>query len=394
MSKDSYSSEVISSKYQIWKSSGTRLSKLDFEITERCNNNCIHCCINLPADDINAKEKELTTQEIKDILDEAASLGCLQVRYTGGEPLLREDFEDIYIYTRKLGIKVTFFTNATLIDENIIDLFKRIPPLNKIEITVYGMSKKSYEAVSRIPGSFDAFWSGVNLLLDNNIPFIVKSVLLPPNKNEKKEFEKWASTIPWMDTIPTYSIFFDLRYRHDLEKKDRLIKGLRPTVDEGMTLLTENEEEYIQSKKSFCARFMRPCGDKLFSCGAGVNSATLDAYGKLQMCMMLRHPDTVYDLRKGSLKEAMSEFFPKIRKMKAANQEYLDRCAKCFLKGLCEQCPGNSWVENVSLDSPVEYLCSIAHAQARYLGLLGEDEMGWEVENWKKRIDNFTKSGK
>jgi hypothetical protein len=57
----------------------------------------------------------------------------------------------------------------------------------------------------------------------------------------------------------------------------------------------------------------------------------------------------------------------------------------CFLKGLCEQCPAKSWAEHGTLDTPVEYLCDVAHAQAHWLGWLEENEHGWEVMNWKKR---------
>jgi len=50
-------------------------------------------------------------------------------------------------------------------------------------------------------------------------------------------------------------------------------------------------------------------------------------------------------------------------------------------------------MEHGTLDTPVEYLCEIAHAQARYVGLLGESEMGWEVRDWKERIRRFSGSG-
>jgi radical SAM protein with 4Fe4S-binding SPASM domain len=142
--------------------------------------------------------------------------------------------------------------------------------------------------------------------------------------------------------------------------------------------------------KKFCSRFMGPPGDKLFSCGAGIGGASVDSYGQLQLCMDLRHPDTVYDLKKGSLKGAMSHFFPGVREMKATHPDYLVRCARCFLKGLCEQCPGKSWTEHGTLDTPVEYLCEIAHAQARQLRFLEEGEMAWEVEDWRERIRKFS----
>ena len=94
--------------------------------------------------------------------------------------------------------------------------------------------------------------------------------------------------------------------------------------------------------------------------------------------------------RSGSLKDAKMNFFPKMREIKAANPDYLNRCASCFLMGLCQQCPGKSWMEHGTLDTPVEYLCDIAHAQARYLGLLKDGEMAWEIRDWKERIRHFS----
>jgi len=392
MKTESYVTKENINKTFLWKGNKPILSRLDMELTERCNNNCIHCYINLQADDLDARNKELTTDEIKDILKEAVSLGCMTVRFTGGEPLLREDFEELYIFARKLGLKVLIFTNATLINSHLVELFSRISPLEKIEITVYGMKKSSYETVTRTDGSFEACWRGINLLLKHKVPFVVKSALLPSNKDEIEEFETWVVTIPWMDKSPSYSMFLDLHCRRN-EKKNRLIRGLRVSPDEGLKVLIRRKDKYLKEMKEFCSKFMRPSGDRLFSCGAGCGGGCVDAYGCFQPCMMLRHPDTVYNLKKGSLKDALINFFPKLREAKATSPDYLNRCARCFLKGLCEQCPAKSWAEHGSLDRPVEYLCEIAHVQARFLGLLKDGEMGWEIEDWQGRIEAFSKRG-
>jgi radical SAM protein with 4Fe4S-binding SPASM domain len=204
------------------------------------------------------------------------------------------------------------------------------------------------------------------------------------------DFENWAATIPWMDNPPLYSMFFDLRCRRDDEIKNAFIKGLRLKPEEGLKILTRRKNEYIKEMKGFCSKFTRPTKDKLFSCGVGCGGC-LDAYGYFQPCAVLKHPACVYNLKNGSLKDALTNSFPKLRKIKVNNPEYLKRCAKCFLKGLCEQCPAKSWMEYGSLDTPVEYLCDIAHAQAKFLGLLGAKEKAWEVRDWEERIRNFTK---
>ncbi len=372
--------------------SSSILLKLDIELTERCNNNCIHCGINLAADDLAAKKKELSTQQIQDILKQAVALGCLTVRFTGGEPLLREDFQQIYIFARRLGLKVIVFTNATLITPNLAELFMKVPPLEKIEISVYGMKKSSYEGVSRVKGSFAAAWRGINLLLEKKIPFVVKNALLPSNKNEVNDFTQWAKKISGMHGyLPAYSMFFHLRYLRD-EMKNIEIKNLRISAQDGLKILTRDKIGYIKEMKKFCAKFMRPVGDKLFSCGAGMNSGCVDAHGYFQPCLTLRHPNYVYNLKQGSLKDGLKSFYHKIKEGKVKNPVYLKRCAKCFLMGFCSQCPAESWLEHGTLDTPVDYLCDIAHVQARFLGLLSQKEMGWEVLDWPSRINNFINS--
>ena len=388
MANNAFFTRIKSSPEPVYQRGGPLLHHLDIELTERCNNNCIHCCINLPENDKNAAKRELGTEQWKDILQQAADLGVLTVRLTGGEPLLREDFTEIYLHARKLGMRVMLFTNARLITEELADLFARIPPLKKIEISVYGMHEDSYDAVTRKPGAYKEYKRGVDFLLERNIPFMVKSVLLPPNRHELDEFESWAAGLPSMDRKPSYAIFLDLRGRRDSESKNRLIENLRFIPQEGVDLLSRDDADYRRSMAHFSKSFLYPQGDRLFNCGAGERGC-VDAYGNYQMCLTLRHPDTVYDLSKGSLRDALTDFFPRVREMIATNPEYLNRCARCFLKGLCEQCPAKSWSEHGTLDTPVEYLCQVAHAQARFLGLIEGDEKSWEVTDWKDRIEKF-----
>jgi radical SAM protein with 4Fe4S-binding SPASM domain len=365
------------------------LEHLDIELTERCNNACMHCYINLPQHDLLAQRKELSTDQWKHILQQAADLGALSVRFTGGEPLLRDDFTEIYLHARQLGMNVVLFTNARLITPELALLFAKIPLLRKIEVSVYGMYPQSYDTIARKSGAYQEFRRGLDLLVERHIPFVVKSVLLPPNKDEIESYEAWAENLTG-NSRPSYSVFLDLRTRRDSEAKNRLIANLRLSAEEGLALLTRDHEAYRKSIGQFFDQFIYFHSNELFNCGAGVNGC-VDAYGNYQMCILLRHPDTIFDLNQGSLKEALTDFSPRVRQMRASNPAYLQRCACCFLNGLCEQCPAKSWSEHGTLDTPVEYLCEITHAQARYLGLLKEGEKAWEIEDWHERIKILNK---
>jgi MoaA/NifB/PqqE/SkfB family radical SAM enzyme len=411
MTGSPYVVERKAGQTKVWNDGKPRIGRLDIELTERCNNDCIHCCINRPANDASALAREMTTEQIKEILLQAADLGCMQVRFTGGEPLLRPDWMELYICARRLGMKVLLFTNARLITPQLADILASVPPLETIEITVYGMHRESYEAVTRIRGSFAQFRRGVDLLLERKVPFVVKSVLLPHYRHEIDEFEAWAGKIPWMTMPPRYTMIFDLRSRRDDEGRNALIKSLRPSPQEVLALLSRNPANYRREMAEFASRFMGSPGNTLFGCGAG-QGMCIDSYGYAQPCTCVRAPELTVGLLppplpdsiryrnsdrnsglsmpgretvKITLADARARF-SQIRGLQGTNPEYLRRCARCFLKGLCEQCPGKSWIENGTLDTPVEYLCEVAHTQARYLGWLGENENGWEVTVWQARV--------
>jgi radical SAM protein with 4Fe4S-binding SPASM domain len=384
MSAGTYVRKIASGAAGLWKSAKPALARLDIELTERCNNDCLHCSVNLPAGDIDARAREWTAARWKALLTEAAGLGCLVVRLTGGEPLLRADFEEIYLHARRLGLRVMVFTNATLVTPRLARLFKDTPPLETVEVSVYGMTKETTEAVTRAPGSFAASRRGLGLLSENGVSFAVKGAVLPPTRDEADALEAWAAGLPGHAGPPSFATLFDLRSRRD-DGKSGLIAGLRTRADEFVRFARRRGDRVVDEWRDFCGRSAGARGDRLFTCMPSAASAAVDPYGRLQFCLGLRHPDTVYDLAAGSLREAVTAFLPRLRTARAADPAYLERCGRCFLKGLCGQCPAKSWAEHGTLDTPVEYFCGIAHAQAVAAGLLEKGERAWSVKDGTTR---------
>jgi MoaA/NifB/PqqE/SkfB family radical SAM enzyme len=170
MTTESFVSSVPLPEFGLWgKLPGRRVPlSFDLEITARCNNACRHCYINLPAGDLEARRKELSLAEINDIADQAVGLGALWCLISGGEPLLRDDFADIYISLKQKGLLVSVFTNACLVTEEHVALFTKYPPRD-LEVTVYGITPDTYERVTQRPGSYIAFRRGLDLLLKNEL---------------------------------------------------------------------------------------------------------------------------------------------------------------------------------------------------------------------------------
>jgi MoaA/NifB/PqqE/SkfB family radical SAM enzyme len=149
------SEKIEIQKLDLWDRLKSKRSPISFdiEVTARCNMDCRHCYINLPAGDKEAQSREMNIEEIGDIASQAVGMGAVWCLITGGEPLLRPDFPDIYMMLKRKGLLVSVFTNATLIDEKHIELFRKYPPRD-MEVTVYGVTRETYERVTRRPGSF------------------------------------------------------------------------------------------------------------------------------------------------------------------------------------------------------------------------------------------------
>src|ERR1035437_1714272 len=102
--------------------------------------------------DLAAKHCELTYEEHCRILDEVAEAGCLWLLFTGGEIFARKDFLEIYTYAKKQGFLITLFTNGNLITPQIADYLVEWRPFS-IEITLYGATRETYEALTGVRGS-------------------------------------------------------------------------------------------------------------------------------------------------------------------------------------------------------------------------------------------------
>jgi radical SAM protein with 4Fe4S-binding SPASM domain len=367
------SQSVVSSlplpHFSLWdKMKGKRaLISFDLEITARCNNNCRHCYINLPAGDKAARGRELSLEEISLVADEAVSLGGFWCLITGGEPFLREDFFDIYRSLKNKGLLVSVFTNATLITPQHIALFKKYPPRD-IEVSVYGVTKGTYEKVTRRPGSFDAFIRGLELLLKNGIKVRLKAMALRSNVHELPKIARFCrqNTKDYFRFEPFLHLRFDGNQTRNQE-----IKSERLSPEEIVALERSDPERFDSLEREcdtlICPEFSATSCNRLFACGAGNRSFTLSYDGLFRLCSSLWHPLCVYDLRKGNLSDAWHSFAPKVRGMTSARKEFTEECRICPLINLCMWCPAHAHLESGELDKPVEYFCNVAQARAEML---------------------------
>jgi radical SAM protein with 4Fe4S-binding SPASM domain len=352
--------------FPLWEKLKARRAVLSFdlEITARCNHRCRHCYINLPAGDYAARSREMTLAEISDIADQAVALGAMWVLISGGEPLLREDFPEIYLSLKRKGLLVSVFTNATLLREEHLELFKKYPPRD-IEITVYGVSQETYERVTCRPGSFDAFTNGLNRLLESGVKVRLKAMAIRSNFHELLAIAAFcrAHTKDYFRFDPQLHLRFDRD-----EGRNAGIRAERLTPEE-VVVLERADEARFSALREGCDKLINEefthigC-DHLFHCGTGSGSFNVSFDGKFRLCSSLWAPEAMYDLRQGTLREAWEQLVPKVRDMRSQRREFLERCRRCSIVNLCLWCPAHSYLETGELDTPIDYFCQVAHARA------------------------------
>lgn len=369
----------------LWNKLQQKQIRLSFEleVTARCNNDCRHCYINLPANDRSARSKELSLHEIEIIADQAAELGAIWCTITGGEPLLRPDFSDIYLALKQKGFLLTVFTNACLINDNIIQLFKRYPPRD-LEITVYGVTKKTYESVTRTPGSFNAFICGLQLLDSNGIAYTLKAMTLKSNFHELESIREFClerTKLPFR-----YDPLLHLRYDRDPVRNAEIIQE-RLSPDEVVALEMADRSRF-QSMLKNCDHLIVPekinfdecvaCKElntcveyatfsKLFHCGIGVGEFSISYDGQLRLCSTLSAPGTTFDLRSGSLQDGLTRLFNNVRGMHTNSPRLLKTCKSCKIVNLCLWCPATAYLETGDMEGEMVFYCRVAHARAAAL---------------------------
>ncbi|HNR69444.1 MAG TPA: radical SAM protein [bacterium] len=362
----SHVSQIEIQDFSLWEKQADRrtLYSFDFDLTARCNLNCRHCYINLPANDAAARAKELSLQEIGHIADQAIELGALWCLLTGGEPLLRPDFSDIYLMLKRKGLLLSVFTNATLINSDHIALFTKYPPRD-IEVTVYGATAETYERVTRKTGAFARFVKGLDALLDAGIRIRLKAMALHSNLHEMEAIADFSRR----RTKDFYRFDPQLHLRYDRNlQRNKEIDSERLTPEEVVALERADAERFGSLLKGcdqlINQEFTHYRCNHLFHCGTGNHSFSLGYDGTFRLCQPLWAPETTVNLREVPLRRAWEEFVPHVRDLRSDNPEFLTTCRRCALVNLCLWCPAHAWLETGALDGATPYFCAVAHARA------------------------------
>jgi MoaA/NifB/PqqE/SkfB family radical SAM enzyme len=356
------------------------LEYLDIELTERCNLCCTHCYIRRSLSD-EARDNEMDTGFIKKLLDEAVSLGCKGVRFTGGEPLVRPDFQEIYLYAYGLNMKISVATNATLITDEVADMLAAHRP-EAISTSLYGWDEKSYAKTVGRPCFFRDFFAGVRRISQHGIALKFKYPATKFLVDNSAKLQALAEEFGFKEELP-HIWELTMHSRNGAQACQR-IKACRMHPKEAAIQRLRDRKTAVRDRELLLSGRKKFTG-WLFDCQGAAKRLCVDAYGRLQPCLEMRDPALTYDLTKGALKKAISSHMSNCRRMKFTSPVYLNRCGKCLLRPACPLCPACSWMECGNAQSPADYYCQVMHEEAKILGFLSDGEKGWEIKGFHQQ---------
>jgi len=325
------------------------------DLTYRCNNHCRHCWLWLPANAREAKQ-ELTFDEIRRIVDEARSLGCRKWGLSGGEPMLRPDFPDIFDYVTRKAVSYTLNTNGTLITPDIARILKR---KGTKMVALYGATKETYDHVTRHPGGFEKVMRGFRYLKEAGAGFIVQLIPMRDNWHEWEQMTELAQSLsthwrvgaPWLYLSASGShTTNDEIKRQRLDPKD-VVELDTPDMSSSTGMEGETGDHSCQS---------RGCDHLFADCIKARRDFHVDPYGQMTFCSFIKDAGLRYDLRHGTFEECWETFIPSLASRVPVNEECEAHCGSCDYRNDCRWCAVYGYLEHGRFSAPVEYLCAVA----------------------------------
>jgi radical SAM protein with 4Fe4S-binding SPASM domain len=319
-----------------------------FELTSACNLYCRMCYVRHSASDRTVRGKELSAVQWLELARQAKDNGLLFLLLTGGEIFLRRDFFDIYEPLTRMGLIIALFTNGTLVTRAIAERLAQAPP-NRMEITLYGATAATYEAITGVPGSFAACCAGIEALVANRVPLGLKTTITRYNVAELEQMRQMAHN--W--GLP-FSGAWMLSHRPDGQPSD--VENCRLSAAECVEL--EATDRASAEEWSEAALRELPADNHYnFYCKAGKAAYVVNPSGDMNTCLLLPEPAA------RPLDSGFKAAWAQVGKYVDSAPPPSSVCLACDARVYCGRCPAWSLIETGTLTAPALFWCDIARAR-------------------------------
>ncbi|MDO4491089.1 MAG: radical SAM protein [Lachnospiraceae bacterium] len=350
-----------------------------FELTPCCNMACRMCYVRMTEQERRAAGELISAKDWLTLAEQAREKGMLYLLLTGGEPFLRRDIREIIEGLHQMGFVLTMNTNATLIDETVMEWLVKVPP-TRMNITLYGASDATYERLCGNPRGFTQATHAIRLLKEAGINIKINCSVTPYNKEDLEELFEYCRRegLNWQ---PTSYMFPPLRRDEDsIGINDRFSPEEAAYYSAKLEALNYGKERYIamvEGRGELPAPPMDDCLDTDaegtgISCRVGRCCFWVTWQGIIMPCGMF--PSSYgTQLRIGSESGvSFAEAWDTIHSQAMAIR-LPAKCSSCELKGICHPCAAMCVTETGHFDRVPEYRCQMSQAYRDQCRILAEE---------------------
>lgn len=359
------SEEALISRYLHAKGAQKGISiSTTFELTSACNFSCKMCYIH-NSDCNKNRQYELSADRWIEIAGQARDAGVMFVLLTGGEPLLREDFCEIYERISGMGFVISLNSNLSLLNEKHIESFRKYPP-NRINASLYGMSGETYRDLCGAD-AYEKVIENLGKLRETGIPVKVNSSITPRNLCDSKKIYDFCLRENLIQK-PAFYMYPSARLGCDNERlRPEEIAESRVKFD----LFSLSKEQFIDRAERVekGVEYIENSGcidteseGTAIRCRAGTTSSWIDWRGNMTFCGMVPANPECNVLKKG-FKACWEE-------TKAAAKEVTlpAKCTNCSYKFICNVCAAACYCETGAFDKAPEFICRASELTAAKYG--------------------------
>ena len=321
-----------------------------FELTSRCSLDCKMCYVHRKENDCEAIKKEKDTQWWMKLTEEAKDAGMLMLLLTGGEPLLRKDFEEIYLNAKRNGLLVSVNTNGMLIDDSKVKFFADNPP-QKLNITLYGASADTYRELCGNGDAYEMVTDAIKKLHEAGVKIKLNCTVTQHNRHDVEKINAFAKELK----IPIQTVTYMFPPVRAGGEAPRLLPEEAAKLHFDCHMVDWGKEKFakhLNTKANLCRKPLETesCGEAI-PCRAGLSTFWVTWDGKMSPCGMMTTP--MVDIPNfndawNDIKESRKRIFLPLE------------CHSCELRNYCDMCAAVSLAETGHFDRVPEYACKKA----------------------------------
>ena len=334
-----------------------RLASLQFELTSRCNERCIHCYI--PNSKKNAGF-DLSFEKFCYIIDQYVDMGGLHVTLSGGEALMNKHIKDMLRYCREKDLQISLLTNLISLTDDLVLVLKEVN-LSLIQVSLYSMDAEIHDKITTVKGSWEKTKNAIEKLYAADVPVQISCPIMKANKDGYKLVMKYAQSLK-MKSMTDYIMMAQA----DLDTNNLANRISLKETEEVIHDIIEYDLDYKNETLNQEPTTNTPIEEQMNMplCGAGINDLCVTVNGDIYPCAGWQNY-VVGNVFKTPLKEIW-ENSEQLKAVRRVTWKDFPQCLECEARDYCNMCLVRNYNENNGdMFKIAEHFCQVAKLNKR-----------------------------